>query len=148
MPLHEYTYAKNYILLQAMEAEEELIPDFICAEWEDVAPTSTPIKDAEKKKRKRLHVTTAWTQENIFKLINTIELHSCIWEYSSGDYKNRQQKDDAWRQVQKTIIIHNMDECKPKWNNIKISYNNIKKNMQQNLVKAQLKNPTGRSGLQ
>lgn len=110
-----------------MEADEELTADFNCAVWEDAASTSTPINNAEKQKRKRLHVTTSWTQENIFKLINTIELHSCIWEYSSADYKNRQLKDNAWRQVQKSIIVHSIDECKAKWSNIKISYNNIKK---------------------
>ncbi|XP_017466294.1 PREDICTED: uncharacterized protein LOC108359127 [Rhagoletis zephyria] len=110
-----------------MEAVEDLDQILITAVCEDVASTSTPIKDSEKKKRKRPHVTTAWTQENIFKLINAIEVHSCIWEYSSSDYKNRQQKDDAWKQIQEKIVVHSMDECKAKWSNIKISYNNIKK---------------------
>lgn len=105
---------------------EEFTEDFDCALLEDGGASTSSLL-SEKKKRKRLHVTTAWTQENVLKLIEVIEMNSCIWEYSSGDYKNRQHKDDAWREVQRSIIVHSVDECKAKWNNIKISYNSIKK---------------------
>lgn len=85
--------------------------------------TSTP----QKHKRKRPHITTTWSTEDVMSLITLIEKHSCLWEYSSVDYKNRQKRENAWRDVATKCLGHDVDECKAKWANVKSAYNNTKK---------------------
>ncbi|XP_049306208.1 uncharacterized protein LOC125776711 [Bactrocera dorsalis] len=99
----------------------------ICENISNMSAEPTPTPD---KKRKRFKVTMAWSSEDVFNLIEIMEKHPCLWEYSSSDYKNRQKRENAWREVAANCHGRSVDECKAKWANVKTAYNNTKNKLQ------------------
>lgn len=81
------------------------------------------------KKRKKPSVTSTWTNSEINDLIQSVEEHPCIWEYSSADYKDRLKREQAWRKIAEKCPGHAVEECKAKWANIKTAFLNVKKKM-------------------
>ncbi|XP_017483999.1 PREDICTED: uncharacterized protein LOC108372745 [Rhagoletis zephyria] len=118
-----------------MEMDEELFNLFAAVFSEENTQLSTQTSTPEIRQRKRLHVVQ-WTTEDTLTLISAVESHPCVWEYSSPEYKDRQKRDSAWRNIAESFGSRNVEECKAKWANIKTAYNSVKKKLNQlNLVK-------------
>lgn len=110
-----------------METDEELFNLSATVYSEENTQPSTKTSTPEIKKRKRLHVVSPWTTEDTLTLISAVESHPCVWEYSSPEYKDRQKRDSAWRNIAESFGSRNVEECKAKWANIKTAYNSVKK---------------------
>jgi Alcohol dehydrogenase transcription factor Myb/SANT-like. len=44
-------------------------------------------------------VTVDWTDEDTFKLLSEAEGRQCIWNYGHKDYRNKNIRDAAWREI-------------------------------------------------
>ena len=73
-----------------MDTDDELLS---VLEDSNGIEASTPKPSA--KKRKKPQVTSSWTSESTNDLIQAVETHSCIWEYSCLEHKDRQKRDKA-----------------------------------------------------
>ncbi|XP_037822876.1 uncharacterized protein LOC119612766 [Lucilia sericata] len=79
------------------------------------------------KKKKKPSVTSSWTYSSINGLIQAVEEHPCVWEYSIPDYKDRNKREQAWRDIKENCPGHTVEDCKAKWANVKTAFQNVKK---------------------
>ncbi|KNC24364.1 hypothetical protein FF38_04613 [Lucilia cuprina] len=96
------------------EAIGSLIEDFSLSQ-----EPQTPVP----KKKKKTSVTSSWTYSSI----NAVEEHPCVWEYSIPDYKDRNKREQAWRDIKENCPGHTVEDCKAKWANVKTAFQNVKK---------------------
>lgn len=74
-----------------------------------------------KQKSYRKKVERQWTDDEISKLIDAVQLRRALWDFS--DPKYRFGKDVVWQEVADALSA-DMNECKAKWTNLRISFNN------------------------
>ncbi|KAI8114861.1 hypothetical protein CVS40_12791 [Lucilia cuprina] len=73
------------------------------------------------KKKKKTSVTSSWTYSSI-NGIQAVEEHPCVWEYSIPDYKDRNKREQAWRDIKENCPGHTVE-----WANVKTAFQNVKK---------------------
>lgn len=98
------------------------------AEIEFFSPDQQP-ETPVPKKRKKPSVICSWTYTAIQELIQAVEQHPCVWQYSSTEYKDRNKREQAWREIEKMCTRHTVEDCKAKWCNIKTAFQNVKKKL-------------------
>ncbi|XP_005181880.2 uncharacterized protein LOC109613149 [Musca domestica] len=98
------------------------------AELEFFSPDQQP-ETPVPKKRKKPSVICSWTYTAIQELIQAVEQHPCVWQYSSTEYKDRNKREQAWREIEKMCTGHTVEDCKAKWCNIKTAFQNVKKKL-------------------
>ncbi|KAH8390027.1 hypothetical protein KR200_005652 [Drosophila serrata] len=62
-----------------------------------------------------------WDRDNIIKLIELYENHSVLWDVSSGDYKNKHKKQNAYREIAEALGKSD-DEIKTKIHNLRTQF--------------------------
>lgn len=67
-------------------------------------------------------VTYSWSEEEIFRLISSVEQHRGLWDVSAAEYKL--SKLDAWRIVADELAINGVDstEAKMKWLSLRTTF--------------------------
>lgn len=116
-----YLQLYNMEFTDCIIMEEPECSEFVYCTVED--SVTTPVA----KKRKKPSVCSSWSNSAINALISAVKQHPCVWEYSSGDYKDRYKREQAWREIQRDCAGHTVEDCKGKWANVKTAYQNVKK---------------------
>lgn len=77
------------------------------------------------KKRKRLRfVAHEWSDGEIIKLIESVEMKPELWKCNHVAYKNRNKKDSAWRDIEENVFnsVIRVQDIQTKWNNLRVQY--------------------------
>lgn len=86
------------------------------------SPTGSQVAKKPKSKQKsyRKRVETAWSHENILKLIQEVEIRRSLWDAGCAEYKL--PKESLWQEVADAIPA-SINDCKGKWTNLRTSFN-------------------------
>lgn len=93
---------------------------------ENTAPDDADYNPQQKKTRKqnRPKVADTWTDENIGKLIAEVETRPCIWNAGDPDYKMRNKREVAWREISEAFDdgVRPVDQLTAKWQSLRTQY--------------------------
>lgn len=75
-------------------------------------------------KRKKPKVSVDWNDENMNKLIACVEVHECLWNASNPDYKNKNIRNNLWREMAENNFdsTFGADDLLAKWTNMRIQF--------------------------
>lgn len=99
--------------------------------------TQSVTKSLHEKTRTRAKpkVKSKWDDSDTRALIQAVERHSSIWDFSCADHNNLNVRESAWRTVNDEIVSSfdsshfGVNECKAKWNNVMTTYRDKKNKM-------------------
>lgn len=76
-----------------------------------------------KKSRKQIRpkVQGEWTDDDVLILIKSVEQRRTLWDKGLTEYKL--PKDSTWAEIAEIIGKHSSDDCKAKWNNLRVTFN-------------------------
>lgn len=87
---------------------------------DEVAPAPKRTKTTQKPTKK---VLSEWDDDAIGKLILCVEHHPCLWNPKLKDYKNRNVRDAAWKEIRDIFDEKfSVDELNAKWANLRIQF--------------------------
>lgn len=77
-----------------------------------------------KRKRNRTPISHKWLDEEIQKLIESVEERPPLWNPLEKQYKNRPVKDALWRETSEIVFNNEIDESEAitKWNNLRVQF--------------------------
>ncbi|KAL7739182.1 hypothetical protein ACLKA6_011937 [Drosophila palustris] len=90
--------------------------------------TLTKTKTENKNKRGRKAVSI-WSDEQFYQLIDLVEERPTLWDFTNGDYKNRNKREISWEEISKALDLPK-DEVANKWNLLRQQFRNAHSKVQ------------------
>lgn len=88
-----------------------------------VPPTELSKKSGKGGKRSTKKVLAEWDDDGIVKLISCVETHECLWNAKLKEYRNKNQRDAAWKEVFNIFEEkYPINELSAKWANLRIQF--------------------------